>query len=369
MILLVSVAFGTLFSNCNAQSGFIINGAVDGITNGKAYLISREEENDGDMLATAAVVGEAFTLTGMVKEVQLSTLIVVVDGEKARDIYPIFIENATFSVHVGKRTLTASNVQGGGPVQQIYSLFYNARQERMQQAAETLTSIAAFKDVISQDSMQHLMAQTTANATIENRIQEDFINAHLNSPATAYIVSMQYRLADTAMQKEQLARLGTKAQASKYGKRFEDHILRKTREGIALVVGRTALDFTLPTPAGDEISLHGIVAKLKLVDFWASWCGPCRKENPHVKEIYAKYHSKGLEIVSVSIDTRKEKWLKAIEEDGLPWLHVIDQKSTAGTLYGVMYIPFTVLLDENNTIIATNLRGNALETKIVELLD
>ena len=107
-----------------------------------------------------------------------------------------------------------------------------------------------------------------------------------------------------------------------------------------------------------------------MVDFWASWCGPCRKENPNVVKVFNKYHSKGFEILSVSLDDNKEKWVAAIAKDGMPWNHVSDLKGwecQAAKLYGVDAIPFTVLLDKEGKIIGKGLRGVKLEEKLAEL--
>ena len=117
--------------------------------------------------------------------------------------------------------------------------------------------------------------------------------------------------------------------------------------------------------------MYDIKGKVKLIDFWASWCGPCRGENPHVVEIYKEYHPKGLEIFGVSLDNNKEAWVKAIADDGLVWKHGSDLKgwqSAPAKLYSVTGIPHTILLDENNKIIAKNLRGDELKQKIAELL-
>jgi len=108
-----------------------------------------------------------------------------------------------------------------------------------------------------------------------------------------------------------------------------------------------------------------------LIDFWASWCGPCRKENPHVVNIYSKYHDKGFEIFSVSLDKDKTSWINAIAKDNLTWAnHVSDLKywkSAAALDYGVSSIPYTVLIDKKGKIVAKKLRGEALENKIKEL--
>jgi thiol-disulfide isomerase/thioredoxin len=134
--------------------------------------------------------------------------------------------------------------------------------------------------------------------------------------------------------------------------------------------GNTAPDFTFNTPEGKPLALASFKGKITLVDFWASWCGPCRKENPNVLRMYKKYHDKGFEILGVSLDDDKEKWVAAIKKDGLPWNHVSDLKgwsSDACALYGIEAIPFTVLLDKEGKIIAKSLRGPALESKLAEL--
>lgn len=137
------------------------------------------------------------------------------------------------------------------------------------------------------------------------------------------------------------------------------------------MIGGTAPDFTQKTPDGQEMKLSDLRGKVLLVDFWASWCGPCRRENPNVVRMYNKYKDKGFEILGVSLDKDKARWVKAIEQDGLTWHHVSDlrgwQNAVAQT-YNVSSIPHTILLDEEGKIIARNLRGAALEQKLEEIL-
>jgi thiol-disulfide isomerase/thioredoxin len=128
--------------------------------------------------------------------------------------------------------------------------------------------------------------------------------------------------------------------------------------------------FAGPTPEGETISLESLRGKVVLLDFWASWCGPCRRENPNVVKLYEKYKEKGFEILGISLDKTKAPWVKAIADDKLTWLHISDLKgwkSKYGGLYGVSSIPQTVLLDDEGKIIARNLRGPALEQKLAEI--
>lgn len=136
----------------------------------------------------------------------------------------------------------------------------------------------------------------------------------------------------------------------------------------ATMVGATAMDISLKSPEGTEIALNSLRGKYVMIDFWASWCRPCRMENPNVLKAYSKYKSKGFEVYGVSIDRDAEAWKGAIQQDHISWTQVLDTDGSVAKQYGVEGIPFTLLLDKEGKIIAKNLRGDALEKKLEELL-
>ena len=140
---------------------------------------------------------------------------------------------------------------------------------------------------------------------------------------------------------------------------------------IATSVGQIAPDFTVDDPEGKPFTLYGVKGKLKLIDFWGSFCSPCRAENPHLLVLYKEYNNKGFEIISISLDSRKKDWLKAISEDGLVWKYNgCDRggKESAALLYGVTAVTVTILLDENNKIIGRHLNREQLRKKVEECL-
>lgn len=159
--------------------------------------------------------------------------------------------------------------------------------------------------------------------------------------------------------------------------------IRQTEQGRAMEalilaskmikVGQDAPDFAQPDANGNMISLSDFRGQFILVDFWASWCGPCREENPNLRKAYDNYKSKGLEVLAVSIDDTKgrDAWLQAIIDDDLPWIHVADLKgwrNDAATLYGVRGVPQNYLIDPQGKIVALNLRGEELHTVLEEIL-
>lgn len=144
----------------------------------------------------------------------------------------------------------------------------------------------------------------------------------------------------------------------------------KKRLANIIPIGEPAPDFSQQTPEGPEMSLSDLRGKVVLVDFWASWCKPCRIENPNVVRMYQKYKDKGFDILSVSLDRDKNRWVQAIASDNMTWHHVSDLKAWNNAVakqYGVMSVPHTVLVDEDGTVIAKNLRGKALENKLAEI--
>ncbi len=152
---------------------------------------------------------------------------------------------------------------------------------------------------------------------------------------------------------------------------MQAQIEQSQKSAAKIAPGEIAPNIVMNDPSGNPMSLESLRGKVVLIDFWASWCGPCRRENPNVVRTYQKYNPKGFEIFSVSFDQDGNKWKDAIQQDNLIWpYHVSDLagwNSAAGKIYGVTSIPFTVLIDKEGKIISKGLRGTSLEQKLAEI--
>ncbi|MBT8324680.1 MAG: TlpA family protein disulfide reductase [Winogradskyella sp.] len=291
------------------------------------------------------------------------------------------LENSEIDIEINKKNMFKSKVEGSPTTTAFRDFSDKAQQYKMDlQSISTLLDNAKFiKDSVNIEKY---------SAELEKLKEElyefpyTFISENNESFVTLQVIENQLRTTQLDFDKLKMAfeDLSDNVKTSEPALRLKgkmDLIENQVKRAEAVQIGKVAPSFSAPDPEGNMVSLEDVKGKVTIIDFWAAWCGPCRRENPNVVRVYNKYHDKGLEIIGVSLDgTRsqqdpKASWLAAIEADKLTWHHVSNLKHFAepvAQLYNINSIPATFILDENGTIVAKNLRGMALELKIAELL-
>lgn len=216
------------------------------------------------------------------------------------------------------------------------------------------------EDTIQMDSLNKV---GTALMEQQDSYRDDYIKAHPDSFVAHYIL-------DGAKQDYPVDQLKEMVGAFTTESIYRDHINEYIAAMERLEVGQPFIDFTLNTKEGEKVSFAEIIAqnKVTMVDFWASWCGPCRQENPVVKAAYEKFHELGFGVISVSVDQVESDWLQAVEEDQLPWTQVRDSENKVSEDYMVYYIPTNFLYNQSGTMVAKGLRGEELAKKLAEIL-
>jgi len=219
-------------------------------------------------------------------------------------------------------------------------------------------------------------AVTLSSVGIDKELHQSYLDERLskiNPNTNTYQLALTGIVAGLDERKHKNYTLYGKRLIKKYDQSFPILMapLKKRINGVgSFEDGAVAPDFVQKTPEGEDLKLSDLRGKVVLVDFWASWCGPCRKENPHVKELYEKYNHRGFEILGVSLDRTKASWERAIKQDGLEWHHVSDLKgwkNEVAKMYSVSSIPHTILLDQEGRIIARKLRAVQLEQVLAQI--
>jgi peroxiredoxin len=340
-----------------AQKKLTLTGKMKGMKEGT--LVSLTDVNKpADTIATGKVKNGVFVLRKELKEPMLLNL-----NMGSNNTLMTFLDNSSVRISGNIASIKKSRISGSG----THNDFRNFK-KTFDPLFEKLMKInQQFQMGQRSDSLEQAM--NTMKVTIQQTI-DNFIKKHKASPVSAFLLAATIQLNDDVLLTEQRVNsLKPVALENMYGIYLKETIA----ETKITAIGSTAMDFTQADTSGVPVSLSSFRGKYVLLDFWASWCGPCRQENPNVVANYQKFSPKNFTVLGVSLDRpgQKDKWLQAIYKDNLTWTHVSDLQfwnNAVAQQYRVQGIPQNFLIGPDGKILAKNLRGPALEQKLCEVL-
>ncbi len=325
-------------SSANNGDGFVIEGLTQNYPIGKKVLLQKVRGRQAETLDTSSIKADGtFQLSGTVGEKTFGRLLI--------DRTPVFLilDNGKITVSSDRNDPKSTQMSGGQEINSLQSLTSQLQGSRLDK-----NFISNFVDTVKSPLVAYVAMSNLQFAQgmdvyekVEKRLKNELPSSEITQDLSTFIQQ-------------------NKAQAQ-----------AKKQAEAKTAIGSMAADISFPNPEGKVMSLSDLKGKVVLLDFWASWCGPCRKENPHVVKTYKQYKDQGFEVFSVSLDGNADRWKKAIQQDNLIWpYHVSDLKkwqSAPAAAYGVRSIPATFLIGRDGKIIGKNLRGPRLDQKLKEV--
>jgi peroxiredoxin len=376
-LLVLIIALSVLIS-CNkaGENEFVVTGTIKGIADGKSVILEVQDET-GQLkpIDTVKVEKGKFTFKGNAKEPDMHLISI----ETVQGKIPFILENGDIEMIINKDSINITKVTGtynneelnsykdkGAAIQKKMMKFQKDNTAIMQEAQQKQDTVAMNKLRKEYSKFQEEFATQS----------ENYVNTHPKAFISALIIEGMFNqmTPDIAKITKYYNGLDKSVKDTKHGKKIKKNLdaLSKPVATVAPIeIGTIAPDFSAPNPDGKVVSLRESKGKVTIIDFWASWCKPCRQENPNMVALYKEFHPKGLNIISISLDEKAEEWKKAIAADKLTWTNISNLKDFEDPIavqYAIKLIPSTVIIDASGKVIAKDLRGAELKAKIASLL-
>ena len=376
--LLLIVAALTVLISCNkaGENEYIVTGTIKGIADGKSVILEVQDET-GQLkpIDTVKVEKGKFTFKGKAKEPDMHLIsIETVEGK-----IPFILENGDIEMTINKDSINITKVTGTYNNEELsgYKEKGMAIQKKMMKFQKDNTAIMQAaqqkQDTVAMNKLRKEYSKFQEEFTVQS---DAYVSSHPKAFISALIIEGMFNqmAPDLKKIKKYFDGLDKSIKDTKHGKKIKknlDSLLNPVATVAPIEIGTAAPDFSAPNPEGKMVSLKESKGKITIVDFWASWCKPCRQENPNMVALYKEFHAKGLNIVSVSLDEKADEWKKAIASDKLTWTNISNLKDFQDPIavqYSVKLIPSTFVIDAAGTVVAKDLRGAELKAKIASLL-